>query len=270
MFLIAVVHTAFFEDLAEIAFSKISDSVSVEERQAMERSSFLAVDQLVIPTALFYSFSLLAIVSYFRLICTDISYDEAPDPRIPVKDLTDRHVCRECRTLKGYYKPDPDSEAGIRFVRRPDIQHCVYCRTCCELHSHHCDVVQVCICGANFKFFVLTVGHASLMFFSGLLGLAVLHSSWQNEDLKLQFYVRTLGLMVVFGILGLVCAGLFFIFLCDSALCSDMPSYSHIGSALESIYPESDPRYSGWSNRKRFCLKYFGSSWNPLVWILPI
>ena len=48
---------------------------------------------------------------------------------------------------------------------RADMSHCEDCGTCSELYDHHCGVVGVCICAANYKYFVLFLmyGGASII-----------------------------------------------------------------------------------------------------------
>ena len=97
--------------------------------------------------AVFYLFSLLWFTSYFKLIFTDIGVKESDESGGTV-------ICQKCQV-----------------VRRPDMYHCKSCNVCCELYDHHCDVFQVCICGKNYKYFILFFVYGAFMCISVIASL---------------------------------------------------------------------------------------------------
>lgn len=113
-------------------------------------------------TIAFYVVSLLWLVSYFKLICTDITTYNFP----PKGHNDNSKLCRICGTLK-----------------RPDIVHCNACGTCNAYHDHHCGVVSVCVCGANYKYFVLFILYSGILFIALGVSAGTLSSACNNEIL---------------------------------------------------------------------------------------
>ena len=101
-------------------------------------------------------------MAYIRLIFTDITIRE----NVVAVD-GNGNKCRLC---------------GI--TERADMNHCIDCGTCSELYDHHCGVIGVCICGKNYKYFVLfiTYGGASIMAIA--TGFGSLISNCNNSVLK--------------------------------------------------------------------------------------
>ena len=50
----------------------------------------------------------------------------------------------------------------------------------------------------------------------------------------------------------------------------DQKENQDITKYLGEIYPEEDHKYAKFKPNGRFLLHYFGSTWNPFVWFLPI
>lgn len=124
----------------------------------LQQDNFLKnQDILWVPALLFYFFSLLWLCSYFRLICTDIEYNRRPKYPDKLSEKAKSSLCRKC---------------GV--IARDDILHCHECGCCVEYHDHHCDVVQVCVCGANYKYFILIMFHAGNIFLTVVVSVLVL------------------------------------------------------------------------------------------------
>ena len=178
--------------------TKNFDPVLESTSPYLQKDNFLkGKETLWIPAMFFYIASIFWLMSYFKLICTDIEFRvQAPSGS--------GNVCTKCKTIK-----------------RGDVYHCSDCGVCNELHDHHCDVVQVCVCGANFKYFILFMYHAANMFFCSMASIAVLNSRYNNIVLKDSNTSLNTVIMVLFGILGaiFVCCPCIFIF--QSPLCDD-------------------------------------------------
>ena len=85
--------------------------------------------------AVFYLVAFLCVFSYLRMVFTD-------------------NTVRRTFVAKG-----GEQRAGIcrrcDIVKRKDMEHCRDCGTCCELFDHHCDMLNVCVTGRNFKYFFI-------------------------------------------------------------------------------------------------------------------
>lgn len=127
----------------------------VTQSDFLQTSGFIYNQNLWLCPILFYFFSIMWVVSYFRLLFTDIqNKDYVEDP----SQFTQIEYCRKCNTK-----------------RRKDTYHCSLCNVCSEYHDHHCGVVQVCICGKNYKYFILFIAYTGLMclaFLGSLVGLS--------------------------------------------------------------------------------------------------
>lgn len=66
-------------------------------------------------------------------------------------------------------------------MKRRDMYHCYSCGTCNEYHDHHCGVVNICICAANYKYFILFMLYGALMWLALLISLIVLSNSYDNK-----------------------------------------------------------------------------------------
>ena len=111
-----------------------------------------------IDAAIFYLFSAFFIISYLRLVLTDISsknFATSVDEENNTGAGTGQQkaVCPKCNV-----------------VWRADMFHCSSCGCCCEFYDHHCDVIQICVCATNYKFFIL------FLMYGGMTCLAMLIS----------------------------------------------------------------------------------------------
>lgn len=74
---------------------------------------------------------------------------------------------------------------------------------------------------------------------------------------------------IVMGLVALPLLCIVFAFLSETACCkADMDD--KIIDALWRQYKDKHPRYARYSNFKLYCMHFFGSWWNVLVWLLPI
>lgn len=158
-------------------------------------------DKLWIPALIFYIFSMLWLCSYFKLICTDIEFSKRP--KFPEK-LTDKQKYQLCK------------KCGVH--ARDDIYHCPECGCCNEYHDHHCDVVQVCVCSRNYKFFIQMMFHAGNIFLSVVISLVVLDGSYTNEKLSENYRVTNTVIEVISGIFFFIFIMCPLIFLCQTPL----------------------------------------------------
>lgn len=158
-----IIHTCFVKDhvetLKEIAIKrglKIDEETHNLDQQKheyllpdddplLQREGIISSDKLWIRILLFYIFSLFWYIAYFKLIFTDISCPSNFDETNSNASYSDTLLCKKCKVM-----------------RRSDVYHCFQCGVCSELHDHHCDVIQVCICAKNYKYFILFVAYASL------------------------------------------------------------------------------------------------------------
>lgn len=113
----------------------------VEERYLLQGNNFINSSGHMVIAIIFYKFAILWLVSYLRLIFTDIKSDNY----IQIEDLEpgrQLRICEECQ-----------------IVKRRDIVHCTDCNVCTEFYDHHCGVFQVCVAGKTYKFFILVFVH---------------------------------------------------------------------------------------------------------------
>ena len=177
------------------------------------------------------------------------------------QQLTTIHVCKHCRTMRGYFAKISQNQPMI-FIKRQDIKHCDICNCCVEYQSHHCDVLKLCICSKNFKFLILLLFYSAFMFISGIASNIVLNLHWQDEDILGLYSSQSMATIILFALFTLVSIGLLIIFLGDSPL-SQPKEFEHAITQLEHEMPEGTPF-------KRFCSKYFGSPKNCCKWLTPI
>lgn len=127
----------------------------------MNESEIIDKTYLWIPMLFFYYFSFIVFLSYFKLLFTDISFDNYREELDMTFDglcqIPDSFMCRKCNIVRGYYKKSDIDDENINpiFVRRNDIVHCPICNICSELNCHHNKILNVCICAKNYKYFIL-------------------------------------------------------------------------------------------------------------------
>ena len=152
----------------------------------LNESEILDKTYLWIAMALFYYFSIMVFLSYFRLLFSDISFENYREELDLTFDgmfasIPDSFMCRKCNIIRGYYKKtdNDDENTNPIFVRRTDIVHCVICNVCSELHSHHNKILNVCICAKNYKFFILLLIYTSCLFCSFIASVILLNVGWK-------------------------------------------------------------------------------------------
>lgn len=126
--------------LAPAFFNDHSIALQDEEEVGKLRSELVDAERMIIPVSLYYVFSLLALISYLRLIFTDITFINKPPPGVPQEELEGK-ICPICKTLYGQFLQAEDEDQKRLFLRRDDIIHCYSCNTCCEFYDHHCIVL---------------------------------------------------------------------------------------------------------------------------------
>ena len=89
------------------------------------------------------------------------------------------------------------------------------------MHDHHCDVVQVCVCAKNYKYFILFMFHAGAMFLNGMLSMIVLHNGYNNPKLNQIYNTTYIAVAAIFGIVAAILLLCPLIFLCQSPLVDD-------------------------------------------------
>ena len=147
-------------------------------------------------------------------------------------------------------------------MKRRDIRHCNECNTCSEFYDHHCGVVQVCICGANMKFFLLTIFYAAMIFASFAIAMTLFINSLNNHILK-DHYREEVSFPIVGGTIFAI---VFFGFSCIfSGELVNPRQDAPFDVQLAVEYPDFHGSRAG-----RACHKFCGSSWNVLVWLIPI
>ena len=65
------------------------------------------------------------------------------------------------------------------------------------LHDHHCGVFGVCVCGKNYKFFILFIFYAGVILFALGSSVIVLTNSMQNEMLRDEHREQSLLLVMM-------------------------------------------------------------------------
>lgn len=186
-------------------------------------------------------FSLMVLVSFKKFIFTDIAFKEKPNSRIRhMVDLTSVHVCSKCKTLRGYFFKINNTTPYI-FIKRQDIIHCKLCNCCVEYASHHCDFFRVCLCAKNYKYYIMGLFYCTLLFSTAIASLITLNLNWLNEDIEGMYLTQSMGCLIFFAILTLVCIGLIIIFLGESPL-SQPKEFEHITAQLEYEMPENTHR----------------------------
>jgi hypothetical protein len=112
-------------------------------------------------------------------------------------------------------------------IRRSDVFHCGQCGVCSELHDHHCDILQICICAKNYKYFILFAAYASLQCIATIFSIIKLNLNITNSEI-LRFYgMRNMMGIIGFGFFGLILAALCIIILSDAPY-----SESHDGGRI--------------------------------------
>lgn len=162
-----------------------------ESSPFLQTEDFIDSSGLMIPAIVFYTFALLWLISYLRLICTDVKSTNyvTAQLRDEMSNASNQKrflICEMCQV-----------------VRRRDIVHCNYCNVCSEFHDHHCGVFQVCIAGKTYKFFILVIVHAMTQLLSIAGALVVIDNKWRNDKLRNAFGGKTTMVMVpVVGIIS--------------------------------------------------------------------
>ena len=145
----------------------------------------------------FYLVSGLKFISYFKLICTDITVKESV--------LAPNHIpsskCRYCN-----------------LSRRSDMYHCRHCGTCCEMIDHHCGVFGVCICAKNFKYFILFIFYGGLSLVAFAWSLYKLRSNCNNKVIK-----EALTLHYEGYIIGAITVGFFYVIISICLFIGSLP-----------------------------------------------
>lgn len=213
----------------------------------LQREGIILVDTaLWIPIILFYIFSILWFIAYFKLLFVDIS---CPPSVIPPEDALIKQsktlYCQKCQVS-----------------RRSDIYHCPYCGVCNELHDHHCDVLQICICAKNYKYFILFMAYASLQCISVIFSLIRLNVNITNTEITRYYGMRNMMGIIGFGFFALIFAAITIIMLSD-APCSEGHEGGSISRQLKAI--NKNKKFT----KGMFCKQYFKSSYNFIRWILP-
>ena len=175
----------------------------------LQKDAFIGCqDSLWIPAFHFYLFTLLWLISYLKLQCTNIQSQNVP-PNYDLESVPQQNefFCKDCYV-----------------VRRPDIYHCNECNVCCEMHDHHCGVLQVCICAVNYKYFVLFIFYSALSLITATISISILPACFNNSVIE-EIYstVWRYILAVVLGIFGLVVFSLSCVFVSESPGCSETP-----------------------------------------------
>jgi hypothetical protein len=142
----------------------------------------------------FYFVSILWHIAYYKLICTDIT-----NYNFPGEKGEPALVCKYCKTLK-----------------RRDIIHCNACGTCNAYHDHHCGVVAVCVCGANYKFFVQFILYSGTLFVMSAVSVAMISIACNNDMLAAEMVSRSVYIVIGFIIFSLIYCGLGCMFACDN------------------------------------------------------
>ena len=78
--------------------------------------------------------------------------------------------------------------------------------------------------------------------------------------------------MMVFGFIGVVLIILGFLFIVQSPCLEsgDIKSPNEfIIKRLKKQYSKRNKKFQSASRQSIFCLNYFGSSWNPIIWLIP-
>ena len=143
--------------------------------------------------------------------------------------------------------------------------HCHFCGTCSEYNDHHCGVIQVCVCGANYKYFVLFIyyGGAQLLLFA--LGVASLQFAIKNDIIKKKLNESSIVIVMASGITSIMCCSMTCIFLADP-WCTDKHE-GKIYKRLEIDYPEKE--YPDFVPRDKWMYHHCGSRFNVCWWLLP-
>lgn len=164
----------------------------------MQKDGFVNLDGLSISIIVFYIFSALWLVSYFRLICTDVkSNNYVTKEKLRNKNFS---VCESCQV-----------------VRRRDIVHCNDCNVCTEFYDHHCGVMQVCVSAKTYKFFLLVIIHGFTQMATAAVSVLVLRNRWNNYYLELHFFGGlVLFPIIVIAIITLVALCVTVIFICQT------------------------------------------------------
>lgn len=206
---------------------------------------------LWVPPLLFYVFSAIWLTSYLRLIFTDISSQNYYRDNDEI-NLSHTLVCKKCR-----------------IYRRQDIYHCTSCNVCSELHDHHCDIINVCICAKNYKYFIQFLVYAALLFINCIFSLVKLNISLNNEEIRRYYGMRNIIAIVVFAFFSLSLIALCILYLENGPFAIEQPSHPISRQIRREEFLERNGGRVA-SYRSKFCIKYCGSQWNVLKWILPI
>lgn len=154
------------------------------------------------------------------------------------------------------------------------MYHCKICGVCSELHDHHCEVFGVCICANNFKYFFLFMFYGGLTVIAMGLSIKCMLNNCNNKIItkSLQFDYENWD--VCCYVVGNV-----FIYISISFLCDVFPKCNEDDNVdrahRQLIYHHKyvtgrlDMSDDDISLIAIFLKYYFGSSWNPLWWLMP-
>mmetsp|Transcript_33967 Transcript_33967/g.52277 ORF Transcript_33967/g.52277 Transcript_33967/m.52277 type:complete len:290 (+) Transcript_33967:324-1193(+) len=200
-----------------------------------QKEGFFSNDKMWVMPAFVYFFTFLFLLSYFRLVCSDISSRHRMTEQ-EFKSLPNFETLNYCKTCSVF------KERGI--------YHCNECNVCVDLHDHHCGMMSTCICGKNFKFFILMQVYAGCLFFSIGASIIVLQSSLTNSTLKSEMFIERFLVIAIMMILGFAMFSGAVLFLQDSPWCGSNRNHPH-QEYLEMVYDFDESPASQTDDKKQ-------------------